>query len=117
MWRNAVQCAHPQGEAQDAKETPVKQCWECSVDLIPEDFVYERSTDDGRILREEVSGYRCPSCNERVLKGPDAVRISRRWYELLRSRSPASPAHTVSTGAPNGTMSETGSHELAHSRT
>lgn len=36
----------------------MKQCWECSVDLIPEDFVYERATDDGRVLREEVSGYR-----------------------------------------------------------
>ena len=68
----------------------MKQCWECSVDLIPEDFVYERATDDGRVLREEVSGYRCPACGEHVLMGRDAVRISRRWRELLRSRSPAS---------------------------
>lgn len=95
----------------------MKRCWECSVELIPEDFVYERSTDDGRVLREDVSGYRCPSCGEQVLMGRDAVRISRRWYELLRSRSPASPTHTVTTGTPNGTVAETGSHELARSRT
>ena len=79
--------------------------------------MYERTTDDGRVLREDVSGYRCPSCGEQVLMGRDAERISRRWYELLRSRSPASPAHTVTTGTPNGTVAETGSHELAHGRT
>ena len=95
----------------------MKQCWECSIDLIPEDFVYERTTDDGLHLREEVSGYRCPSCGERVLMGRDAERISRRWYELLRSRSPTSPVRTVSTGAPNGTTSETGPHELARAKT
>lgn len=78
----------------------MKRCWECSVELIPEDFVYERATDDGRVLREDVSGYRCPSCGERVLMGRDAVRISRRWYELLRSRSPASIGSTVSTRDP-----------------
>lgn len=95
----------------------MKQCWECSVDLIPEDFVYERETDDGRILREEVSGYRCPSCGERVLKGPDAVRISRRWYALLRSRSPAGTVSTATTLAPAGTTAETRSHELARTTT
>ena len=68
----------------------MKQCRECSVDLIPEDFVYERATGDGRVLREEVSGYRCPSCGEHVLMGRDAVRISRRWRELLRSPAGAS---------------------------
>lgn len=60
----------------------MKRCRECSVDLVPDDFVFERATDDGRVLREEVSGYRCPSCDERVLMGRDAERISRRWYAL-----------------------------------
>ena len=79
----------------------MKQCWECSVDLIPEDFVYERATDDGLVLREEVSGYRCPSCGEHVLMGRDAVRISRRWRELRRSRSPAGTVSTATTQAPH----------------
>ena len=96
----------------------MKRCWECSVELIPDDFVYERATDDGRVLREDVSGYRCPSCGEQVLMGPDAVRISRRWYELLRSRSPASPGSTESTHGHGTTMAfDTGFHELARAKT
>lgn len=96
----------------------MKSCWDCSIDLIPEDFVYERTTDDGLTLREEVSGYRCPSCGERVLMGRDAVRISRRWYELLRSRSPIGFASTESTHEHGMTMAfDTGFHELARSRT
>ena len=78
----------------------MKQCWECSVDLIPEDFVYERATDDGLVLREEVSGYRCPACGEHVLMGRDAVRISRRWYGLLRSSGDAESAAEMSAPAP-----------------
>lgn len=93
----------------------MKQCWECSVDLIPEDFVYERATDDGRVLREEVSGYRCPSCGEQVLMGRDAVRISRRWREMLRS--PAGAVSTATTQVPAGTTVETRSREQARSTT
>ncbi len=70
----------------------MKRCRECSVDLIAEDFVFERATGDGRVLREEVSGHRCPSCNERVLRGRDAERISRRWYALLGSSGDAESA-------------------------
>ena len=95
----------------------MKQCWECSVDLIPEDFVYERATDDGRVLREEVSGYRCPSCGEHVLMGRDAERISRRWRELRRSRSPAGAVSTATTQVPAGTTVETRSREQARSTT
>ena len=95
----------------------MKQCWECSVDLVPEDFVYERATDDGRVLREEISGYRCPSCGEQVLMGRDAVRISRRWRELLRSCSPAGAVSTATTQVPAGTTVETRSREQARSTT
>ena len=95
----------------------MKQCWECSVDLVPEDFVYERATDDGLVLREDVSGYRCPSCDEQVLMGRDAERISRRWYELLRSRSPVVAVSTVATSAPVGQTVETRSREQARSAT
>lgn len=95
----------------------MKQCWECSVDLVPEDFVYERETDDGLVLREDVSGYRCPSCDEQVLMGRDAERISRRWYELLRSRSPVGAVSTVATSAPVGQTVETRCREQARSAT
>lgn len=95
----------------------MKRCRECSVELIPEDFVYERETDDGRILREEVSGYRCPSCGEQVLMGRDFERISRRWYELLRSRSPAVAVSTATTQSPAATTAETHLHELARTTT
>ena len=95
----------------------MKQCRECSVDLVPEDFVYERETDDGLVLREDVSGYRCPSCDDQVLMGRDAERISRRWYELLRSRSPIGAVSTVATSAPAGQTVETRCREQARSAT
>lgn len=78
----------------------MKRCRECSVGLIPEDFVFERATGDGRVLREEVSGYRCPSCNERVLMGRDAERISRRWYALQGSSGDAESAAETPAPAP-----------------
>ena len=78
----------------------MKRCRECSVDLIPDDFVFERATGDGRVLREEVSGYRCPSCNERVLMGRDAERISRRWYALQGSSGDAESAAETPAPAP-----------------
>ena len=77
----------------------MKRCRECSIVLVPEDFVFERAVGDGRVLRERVSGHRCPSCGERVLKGRDAERISRRWYELLDS--PADAESARSTPAPS----------------
>ena len=78
----------------------MKRCRECSVDLVPDEFVFEWATGDGRVLREEVSSYRCPSCNERVLMGRDAERISRRWYALLDAESgaetsPPAPARST----------------------
>ena len=79
--------------------------------------MYERATDDGRVLREEVSGYRCPSCGEHVFMGRDAVRISRRWRELRRSRSPAGATSTATTQVPAGTTVETRSREQARSTT
>ena len=78
----------------------MKRCRECSVALIPEDFVFERAVGDGRVLRERVSGHRCPSCGERVLAGRDAERISRRWYELLGSSADAESATATPASSP-----------------
>ena len=78
----------------------MKQCLECSGQLKKASFAFERAAHDGRLLREEVAGFLCPSCGEQVLRGRDAERLSHAWYQLAFSRSPAPAVSTEGTFVP-----------------
>ena len=80
------------------------QCMECSGRLTEAVFVFERLADDGRSLRQEVAGYLCSSCGEQVLKGDDAERISRMWYQMAVSRSPMPTVSTDFTLVPGSAV-------------
>ena len=64
------------------------ECLECKGDLIEATVVVEKSADDGRHLREEVSGWRCRQCGEEVLSGSDARRLSQQWLDMRAAAEP-----------------------------
>ncbi len=68
------------------------KCTNCNqAQLVPTTFLYERIDPDGRHLQLEVSGFECPNCDDRLLTGADAERISRDWFALPKE-SPTSGA-------------------------
>lgn len=74
------------------------RCPSCErADLLPERIVFEHSDSSGRTLRQEMDGFRCPSCGEVLLMGRDAERFSGHWYALGTASTPSVPADSAST--------------------
>ena len=63
--------------------------------LVQASFWFERLAPDGTRFRTEVSGLRCPACEEEILPGPEAERVSEAWYRLLDAITLAAPATTM----------------------